>query len=180
VGGRGGRPYACVRGGVIRCAGVSHPVRKPWWVGPASSWRRNWRETARPTHWSRPPHGLGRRSREGKEPLLRLGRGRRRSQRRSGKEARRRGVGAKSRGTRGWPEPHGDGASPRVVEGWPLRATRRAAPAALRATATALATATMTVTPRASRLSISSRGQWGRSAVMRDPPKSGGAVRGAL
>jgi hypothetical protein len=28
-------------------------------VGPASSWRRSWRETARPTHWSRAPTQAG-------------------------------------------------------------------------------------------------------------------------
>jgi hypothetical protein len=31
------------------------PTQRPRWVGPASSWKRSWRETGRPTHWSRAP-----------------------------------------------------------------------------------------------------------------------------
>jgi hypothetical protein len=35
------------------------PSQRPRWVGPASSWRRSWRETTRPTHWSRAPTRAG-------------------------------------------------------------------------------------------------------------------------
>jgi hypothetical protein len=35
------------------------PSQRLRWVGPASLWRRSWRETACPTHWSRAPTRVG-------------------------------------------------------------------------------------------------------------------------
>jgi hypothetical protein len=96
--GRGGSQYTCVRGGVIGGVGVSHPVRNCGGWGQCHHGEGTGERLCVPPIGPGPPHGLGRRPREGKEPRLRLGRGRRRSQRRSGKEDRRRGVGARSRG----------------------------------------------------------------------------------
>jgi hypothetical protein len=84
----GGRQYTCVRGGVIGCTRVSHLVRH------RSGWGRRHRGEGAserlgiPPIGPGPPHGLGWRPREGKEPLLRWGRSRRRSRRWGGKEDR--------------------------------------------------------------------------------------------
>jgi hypothetical protein len=115
-----------------------------------------------------PPHGLGRRPRKGKEPLLRLGRCGGRCRRWSGKEDRLRGGGARGRGTRGRPGPHVDGASPQVVERWSLGTTQRAASATRRATVSTLATTTPP--PRASRLPKSSRRRGPKCGEEEPPP----------
>jgi hypothetical protein len=146
-GGTGGRQYTCVKSGVIGGAGLSHQVRNRGGWGQRHHGEGVGERLRVPPIGPRPPHGLGWRPREGKEPLLRLGRGRRCSRRWSGKEDMQRGGGARSRGTHGWPGPHVDGASPRVVEGWPLRATQRAALVTRRATTTAVATAATVATP---------------------------------
>jgi hypothetical protein len=84
--GGGGRQNTCVRGGVVGGTGVSHPVRD------RGGWGQRHRgegagERLRVLPISPgPPHGLGRRPRKGKEPLLRLGRCRERCRRWSGKE----------------------------------------------------------------------------------------------
>jgi hypothetical protein len=46
----------CLRPGWCGRRHRSQPSsQRPRWVGPASSWKRSWQETGRPTHWSRAP-----------------------------------------------------------------------------------------------------------------------------
>jgi hypothetical protein len=106
-GGVGGRQNTCVRGGVVGGAGVNHPVRDRGGQGQ----RHRGEGVGERLHV---PHGLGRRSREWKKPLLRLGRAPPKVER---QRRLLRGGGARDRVTRRRPRPHVDGASPQAVEG---------------------------------------------------------------
>jgi hypothetical protein len=153
-------------GGVVGGTGVSHPVR-PRWVGPTSSWKRSWREIGRPTHWSRAPTRTeteapgegGAPAEAGEEPRAQQ----------AGKLQRRQAGRWRGKGP-----PH-----PRMAQatcGWCQSTGCRG-----RASESHLESCSgRDPPPRASRLARSFRGRWGRSAVKRDPPESGGAVRGAV
>jgi hypothetical protein len=73
-------------GGVIGGVGVSHPVRHRGGWGQRHHREGPGERLGIPHIDPGPPHGLGWRPQEGKEPLLRWRRGRRRSRRWSGKE----------------------------------------------------------------------------------------------
>jgi hypothetical protein len=137
--GRGGGQNTCVRGGVVGGTGVSHPFRDRGGWGQRHHGEGVGERLHVPPICPGPPHGLGRRPPKRKESLLRLRRCRGRCRRWSGKEDQLRDGGARGRGTRGWPRPHVDGASPRVVDRWPLGTTCRAS-VARRATTSTLET----------------------------------------
>jgi hypothetical protein len=93
---------------VVRGTGVSHPVRDRGGWGQRHRGEGAGERLRVPPIGPGPPHGLGGRPRERKEPLLRLGRSRGRSRRWSGKEDLLRGGGEgprhprMARATCGW------------------------------------------------------------------------------
>jgi hypothetical protein len=176
--GGGGRQDTYVRGGVVGGTGVSHPVR-PRWVGSASSWKRSWRKTACPTHWSRSPtRAEPEAPGEGGAPAE------------TGGEPRTQPVGERQRrpAERWWSEGPQHPRMARATCGWCQstgcrgRATKshpERCPG--RPTGCCDHSCDRGRDPHgASRLSKSSRGRWGRSAVKRNPPESEGVARGTL
>jgi hypothetical protein len=155
------------------------PSQRPRWVGPASSWRRSWRETACPTHWSmtatragpEAPGEEGTPVEAGEEPRAQPAAER---QRRPAERWRGEGLShpRMARVICGWCTGCRAMATENHLESYPGRPTCYHDHSSGR---------DRDPPPQASRLTKSSRGRWGRRAVKGSPPpESEGGAQGAL